>query len=591
MRFTRPRPLNPANAAPEGWPVAAMAAIALPLLFSYELPPAHRTVQQCLSVLGWGLCLMLAARLNAGHRRAHWPLPAALGALLLAALASVVWLQAARAPALTSAGLLLVALLVADAGHRQAQGARAQACFEAVCAAILLAARLNAVIGIVQLALPLLPDLPMLATTRVPGRATGNLRQANQLASLMLWGLVATAHLHGARAGTRRGWVLAIDAVLLSAALALSGSRWGLAGLALLAAWALLDRCASPALRRGLAIAAAACLATALLGLWLSEHGAQASGLAARLQADTGPDAGRNGRWPLWQAAWSLALQHPWTGVGWGQFNLAWSLQPVAHRGTALFNHAHNLPLQLWAEMGLLAGSAVLAMLGLALARLLRRCIGDTSPQGAMRRSCWLFMLVMLGHSLLEFPLWHAYFLLPSVWLLAFGLATEPNQTPEQAPGPARHAGMGRIRLGLALACVMAGAAALLDYLHLTHAPLPADARGRPPSSSLLFAHVADHRTARETAAVDPPVLRSALAFLVDPVLLDRWATHLETTGRIDDAWAVRRRLHELASRTDRSATAPLPDCPGDHRADRWRELLALAPGARRHETVAAGAC
>lgn len=564
-----------------------MAAIALPLLSSYELPPAQRMVQQCLAVLGWGVWLVLAARAPGVRHRLDWPLPAGLGVLLLAALSGACASEGARAPALASAGLLAAALLVADAGRRQAQGAQAQACFEAVCAAILLAARVNALIAIVQVTLPMLPDLPMLATTRAAGRGTGNLRQANHLASLMLWGLVATAHLQALRGRTR--WVLAVDGALLSIALALSGSRWGLAGLALLAAWVLADRGASAALRRVFMIAVAGYLVAALLSHLAGEYGAHAAGVAARWQADAGPDAGRNGRWPVWKAAWSLALQHPWTGVGWGRFNLAWSLQPVADRGTALFNHAHNLPLQVWAELGLLLGSCVLALLGLAVVAMLSQRSGNGAPAHALRRSGGLFTLVMLGHSLVEFPLWHAYFLLPCVWLLAFGLASGPVQAPAPASRATRVAGI--VRRVLATACLAAGAAALADYLEVTHAPLAADAQHLPPSTSLLFGHVADYRAVREVSAVDAPVLRSAMNFLVDPLLLERWAEHLARSGRIDDADAVRRRLREFASRNDPVRSTPMPDCAADHLAGRWRELLAPAPARPGPEMAGSGRC
>lgn len=566
-----------------------MTAIAVPLVLSYELPPAQRMVQQCLSVLGWGLWLLLAARLQGFRHRLDWPLPAGLGLLLVAALSGPVWMQAGRSPALASAGLLGAALLVADAGRRQGQGAQAQDCFAAVCAAVLLAARINALIAVVQVALPMLPDLPVLATTRVPGRATGNLRHANHLASLLLWGMVATAHLQVLRERARGPWVPALDGVLLAAALVLSGSRWGLAGLLLLGIWVLVDRCTSPALRRVLVFAVVSCLATTLFCQWAGELGANASGLAARWQADTGLDAGRNGRWPVWKAAWSLALQHPWTGVGWGQFNLAWSLQPVADRGTALFNHAHNLPLQIWAELGLLLGSGLLALLGLALLTLLKHSIGNNSPQAPTLRTAWLFTLVMLGHSLLEFPLWHAYFLLPCVWLLAFGLAAGQAHIP--AHGSRKTCIAVWLRRMLAAACLTAGAAALVDYLHVTHAPLPSDARGRAPSASLLFGHVADYRAAREASSVDAAVLRSALDFLVDPALLDRWALHLEQSGRTQDAMAIRRRLSEFASRGNRLGSAPMPDCMADHSSTRWRELLDLSPDGRGHASMAAGPC
>ena len=47
-----------------------------------------------------------------------------------------------------------------------------------------------------------------------------------------------------------------------------------------------------------------------------------------------------------------MIRQQPWLGVGWGEFNFAWTLTPFPHRPTAFFDHTHDLPLQLVVELG-----------------------------------------------------------------------------------------------------------------------------------------------------------------------------------------------------------------------------------------------
>ena len=48
----------------------------------------------------------------------------------------------------------------------------------------------------------------------------------------------------------------------------------------------------------------------------------------------------------------ALIAQHPWLGVGFGEFNFAWTLTPFPDRPIAFFDHTHNLLLQLGVELG-----------------------------------------------------------------------------------------------------------------------------------------------------------------------------------------------------------------------------------------------
>ena len=53
-----------------------------------------------------------------------------------------------------------------------------------------------------------------------------------------------------------------------------------------------------------------------------------------------------------------LIAQHPWLGVGFGEFNFAWTLTPFPDRPVAFFDHAHNLMLQFARRAGHAAGPA-----------------------------------------------------------------------------------------------------------------------------------------------------------------------------------------------------------------------------------------
>jgi O-antigen ligase len=72
-----------------------------------------------------------------------------------------------------------------------------------------------------------------------------------------------------------------------------------------------------------------------------------------------------------WQAAWDMFLDHPWLGIGPGNYSTAYEqyflpgwLEPLGH--------AHNYYLNLAAELGLLGLSAYLFVLALAIRAAIR---------------------------------------------------------------------------------------------------------------------------------------------------------------------------------------------------------------------------
>src|SRR5439155_17968394 len=68
----------------------------------------------------------------------------------------------------------------------------------------------------------------------------------------------------------------------------------------------------------------------------------------------------------------TLIRMHPWAGVGFGEFNFAWTLTPFPGRPVAFFDHTHNLILQFVVELGVPLALLVLGLLLWALALALR---------------------------------------------------------------------------------------------------------------------------------------------------------------------------------------------------------------------------
>jgi len=538
---------------------AAVLAAAAPSLLAVNVPPSPTFLNQALALLLWGGFVALAALLAPAPRPlraaaldAALPL-AALGGLAAAVLWS--WGPGALPAGLALSGLgLLLACVVLLLGGAAAQGSpRASELFALFCAGWVAAGVLDAAIGALQVFAPQLADGRWIARSGLPGRAVGNLRQPNHLSSLLLWAAIAIVPLLELRR-LRRGAGAALFA-LLCFAVVLTASRTGVIGIGLLALWGLLDaRLARPTRRLLLAAPVLYLLGWLGLSAWaqLSHH---AFGGEARLaEADLS-----GSRFGIWANTLALIRQQPWAGVGFGEFNLAWTLTPFPGRPTAFFDHTHDLPLQLLVELGLPLGGAVLALLLAALWRAWRLAGRDADTERAVtRRSAWMMLLLIGLHSLLEYPLWYAYFLLPTAWLFGYALGRPaPPLAAMGAPQAAHGAGPGRARQPLfaaGLLLALGSALAVLDYARVARVFAPPHdgstlaQRIAGGQRSVLFAHHAAYAAATLDDDIDAfdPAFALAPHYLLDARLMIAWAKALARAGELDKARALAQRLREF---------------------------------------------
>jgi hypothetical protein len=532
--------------------VLALAAAALPSLLAWNVAPSPTFLNQALAIGLWGAWVTVSGLRWPG--RDAGPLWAALA--LLGAAAAVSWLHGGLPASLALsaiATLATAAVLVAGGAAARASGERDRL-FAAFCWAWVLAGGINVLIAVVQVFLPDLPDGDWIARSGIPGRAVGNLRQPNHLSSLLLWSCIAVVALLELRRLALRAAVPLLAAMVF--AVVLTASRTGLVSVALLALWGLADRRLSRPVR-GLLLAAPLIYAAAWLGMaqWAaaSEH---TFGGAQRL-AETDISSSRFG---IWANTLALIRSQPWAGVGYGEFNLAWTLTPFPGRPVAFFDHTHNLPLQLMVELGLPLAGLVLAGLLWALARGARNAWTAPGDAGTAQR-CAMLMVLMIGlHSLLEYPLWYAYFLLPAAWAWGFAL---------QGAG----AGVFHRRLapGLAWAgiALVAGAAySVYDYARVTAiftvspgAP-PLEQRIAAGQRSVFFAHHADYAAATTGGPLSDPAhaFDRASHYLLDTRLMMAWASSLAEQGDLDRARYLAARLREFKKPDAEDFFAPCPD-------------------------------
>ncbi len=530
--------------------------------------------------------------LRQGLRPAPWSgIAPALAALALVGVGALLpWGAGAQALSLVAgaAGLCAAAAVVLRAGQVAAAGPLAVPVGRAFFGAWAAVGVLHAAVALVQVFAPSLADGDWIAHSSVVGRAVGNLRQPNHLSSLMLWaaialvgwlelqreaglavqqaaqraedGLAASSGAGRALKALRNPrllWVLAaLGMALFIWAVVLTASRTGLVGVALLALWALADRRLSrPA--RGLLLATPLLYAAAWWGMaWWAQASDHTFGGQQRLAE--GDVSGS--RFRIWADALQLIAQHPWTGVGWGNFNFAWSLTPFPGRHTAFFDHTHNLPLQLAVELGLPLALVICALLLRALWQAGRRVLAATGAASASGR-CALMMVLLIGlHSLLEYPLWYAYFLLPTAfaWGLALGLpaavaGANPTAAPAEALAPATHHPPW-LRAAAGVLCVAGALFALFDYLRVAaifearRGAAPLEQRIEAGKRSVFFGHHAHYAaaTVSDTPAQEMPAFDIAAHHLLDTRLMLAWTQAFAQAGDLDRARHLAQRLREF---------------------------------------------
>ncbi len=556
--------------------LAVVLAVAVAPLIAFSQTPSTTLYNQLAAVFGWGWVLWLGARQMRGLQLDGGT--AAVLLLLAAPFASVVFNDLPLSLALESAALLLAALLVYQAGAALREEFRISA-FTWLCWGLLVAGLLSLVVSLAQVFAPEWTNGWLIARSGLPGRAIGNMRQPNHLASLMMWACVAAAYLGDQRRlGRFSAFLMPGLLFAFVFTIVLSASRTGMMSLALLVLWGLFDR----SLKRGTRIALI--LTPLMLGVswWLMSHWASAGhtfGAETRLESE---GAGSPARLAILSNAWELVKRNPWTGVGWGEFNLAWTMTPFPGRPVAFFDHSHNLLMQLAVELGLPLAGLVTALLLWALLRAVHGAWGLRGPEAVMRRSAVMVVLSIGLHSLLEYPLWYAYFLLPCAF--AMGLAAPRGKVFLASKAPAVLETLGAVLIAGSLYAVW-------DYSRVVaiYAP-PAGAsslidRVLAGQRSTFFSAQADYAAA--TSLPDNPYALDAAKRtshnLIDVRLMIDWAEALHQSGDDERARYVAARLREFhypqgdewfAPCKLLAADAPRPfQCDAPAREFNWREM------------------
>ena len=308
--------------------------------------------------------------------------------------------------------LLFAALLMMlGARLRDCLGIDKVAMVLAIC--LLTGAELSALIGVLQ-HYRWHTLLDQVVVVKVSTGVYGNLAQPNHFANYIALGLISLGLLFQQRK-LHAAYVVLLAAPLLLV-MTLSGSRSGwlyLLMMAALAAWAGRGRPELRLLLRyALLLLAGFAVMHGLVQLPFMQGAGNNYNIVQRMFGD---NTSGGIRLYLWHEAWLMFKQSPLLGAGFGQF--AWQhfqLGPWLQRThiTGLYNNAHNLIFQLAAEAGIAGLLVLFAGLGVWF--------------NGLRRDSWTaahwWGYAVLGvisiHSLLEYPLWYAYFMAVAAILL-----------------------------------------------------------------------------------------------------------------------------------------------------------------------------
>jgi len=234
----------------------------------------------------------------------------------------------------------------------------------------------------------------------------GNMAQPNHYANYISMGLVSLGllRLH------LRSWQVVLLAAPLLFVMVLSGSRSSWLYLISMAVLAYLWQRRDKSCRHLLNYSLVLLLGFALMH-WVVQlplFSGAATGSLTSMQRLAAEDNTGSIRLYLWHEAWLIFSQYPIFGAGLGQF--AWEhfqLGPVlkATYITGLYNNAHNLVMHTAAEMGLSGLLILFGTLGMWIWQGVRKHITLHHWWG------YAVLLVLGIHSMLEYPLWYAYFM------------------------------------------------------------------------------------------------------------------------------------------------------------------------------------
>lgn len=278
-------------------------------------------------------------------------------------------------------------------------------------------------------------------------RPFANFAQPNQLATLLVLGIVGCAYLYHLR---RLSAIAATPvAALFAFGIAMTASRAAMLELLCIGVVLLVTLRGQRTRVNLRAIAFVAALVASSMSLWPYMQQVEQAGvrnLASATSAGTRPTH--------WLSMLDAARRQPWAGYGWNQTSVAHFSIAAEYPATyETLGESHNLILDLLVWNGLVLGTLISAAVVAWFVMMMRR---RHSPESALALA---MVIAVFAHSMVEFPIYYLYFMLPIALLMGALVA-------ELQPAASMRVPAGLIPLSFA-SLTAVGAALSLEYLRI----------------------------------------------------------------------------------------------------------------------------
>jgi O-antigen ligase len=294
-------------------------------------------------------------------------------------------------------------------GYQAAAGGHSGHWFQAAAISLVIAATLAALASMAQY-FEIDARVVLVSPASEAGRTYGFFRQPNQQGTFLNMGSAALLFLY--KTGRLKLWIWAALNLLLIFGVVTTGSRTALVQIAFMSVGSLALSASNQKSRiKTLLPLLAVAIIWVLLYLASNAGGAHFFG-AQKLDQVLTEGAG------IRKVAWSQTLvmlsEQPWSGYGILRYPPVFLLHDSGIQVSLNISHSHNLFLQLAVDFGLPVACLFSFMMGWVIWRTRANWSTNSGSMAAMILGC-LFI-----HSLVEFPLWYTYFLLPACWFLGW---------------------------------------------------------------------------------------------------------------------------------------------------------------------------
>jgi Virulence factor membrane-bound polymerase, C-terminal/O-Antigen ligase len=399
--------------------ISSLATIAFPFLLGYGVLPLPNLINEIAACLGFGLLLVVAYKETnfISLNKTHWVM-LSVGIVLIASVINQ-WIYSGRSIYWDCyffyISYIAIAMLALHFGWKISASAETlEQWLKAISISFLVAGAITVLASFMQY-FELANSWALIPYISERGRAFGFVRQPNHQAML----LVICCHvlIYQYKQSKITGWIFGMIIMWMSAGVLMTGSRTGFFLLLSALVWAGFGVKKHDQKRVLISIATAmAAIAITVLILYATQRYYSYDFYATQKLSQTSRE-GFGVRALLWEQSIKLILEYPMLGVGIIRYPSLFFLSGAAVETKVLMTNAHNILLQLAIEHGIIVLTYVICV-----AIFVMRKLGSGMSIFPETRMSLGIVFSLLIYSMVEFPLWYSYFLIPAMVFL--GIAT-----------------------------------------------------------------------------------------------------------------------------------------------------------------------